>query len=39
VIITRLVLNSDIPADRFNLMQPAGTELVNLGAGQEEPQP
>jgi len=39
VIITRLVLNSDIPADRFNLMQPAGTELVNLGAGQEQPQP
>jgi outer membrane lipoprotein-sorting protein len=39
VIITRLVLNSDIPADRFDLMQPAGTELVNLGAGQQEPQP
>ncbi len=39
VIINRLTLNSDITADRFNLMQPAGTELVNLGAGQQEPQP
>jgi outer membrane lipoprotein-sorting protein len=37
--ITKLALNTDIPADRFSLMQPAGTELVNLGAGQQEPQP
>ena len=39
VVITKLALNTDIPADRFSLMQPAGTELVNLGAGQHEPQP
>jgi outer membrane lipoprotein-sorting protein len=39
VVITKLALNMDIPADRFSLMQPAGTELVNLGAGQQEPQP
>lgn len=37
--ITKLTLNVDIPADRFSLTQPAGTELVNLGAGQQEPQP
>ena len=37
--ITKLSLNADIPADRFNLSQPAGTELVNMGAGQEKPQP
>jgi outer membrane lipoprotein-sorting protein len=37
--ITKLALNTDIPADRFSLTQPAGTELVNLGAGQQEPQP
>ena len=37
--ITKLTLNADVPADRFNLAQPPGTELVNLGAGQEKPQP
>jgi outer membrane lipoprotein-sorting protein len=37
--ITKLALNTNIPADRFSLTQPAGTELVNLGAGQQEPQP
>jgi outer membrane lipoprotein-sorting protein len=37
--ITKLALNTDIPADRFSLTQPAGTELVNLGVGQQEPQP
>lgn len=39
VTITKLALNTDIPPDRFSLTQPAGTELVNLGAGQQEPQP
>lgn len=39
VAITKLALNTDISADRFSLTQPAGTELVNLGAGQQEPQP
>jgi outer membrane lipoprotein-sorting protein len=37
--ITKLALNNNIPVDRFSLTQPAGTELVNLGAGQQEPQP
>lgn len=39
VAITKLTLNTDISADRFSLTQPAGTELVNLGAGQQGPQP
>lgn len=39
VVIAKLALNTDIPPDRFSLTQPAGTELVNLGAGQQEPQP
>jgi outer membrane lipoprotein-sorting protein len=39
VTITKITLNTDIPVDRFSLTQPAGTELVNLGAGQHESQP
>jgi hypothetical protein len=39
LVITRLALNVDIPAERFSLTQPAGTELVDLGAGKQEPQP
>jgi outer membrane lipoprotein-sorting protein len=39
LVISKLAVNSEIPADRFSLMQPAGTELVNLDAGQQEPQP
>lgn len=39
VTITKIAVNTDIPADRFSLTQPAGTELVNLGAGQHESQP
>jgi hypothetical protein len=39
LMITKLALNADIPADRFSLTQPAGTELVDLGAGKQEPQP
>jgi hypothetical protein len=39
VVITKLALNAEMAPDRFNLLQPAGTELVNLGAGQQEPQP
>jgi outer membrane lipoprotein-sorting protein len=35
--ITKLMLNQEIPADRFTLEQPAGTELVN--AGEEDKQP
>jgi outer membrane lipoprotein-sorting protein len=39
IAITKVALNTEIAADRFHLMQPAGTELVTLGAGQQEPQP
>lgn len=39
LVISKLAVNSEIPADRFSLMQPAGTELVNMDAGQQEPQP
>src|SRR5467141_2407110 len=36
--ITKLLLNQEIPADRFTLEQPAGTELVNVGeAGEVKP--
>jgi outer membrane lipoprotein-sorting protein len=39
MVISKLTLNTDIPPDRFSLTQPPGTELVDLGAGQQEPQP
>lgn len=39
VIVTKVVLNTEISPDRFSLMQPAGTELVNLDAGQQGLQP
>ncbi len=39
IIVTKLAVNTEIAPDRFSLMQPAGTELVNLDAGQQEPQP
>jgi outer membrane lipoprotein-sorting protein len=31
--ITKLTLNEPIAADRFQLAQPAGTELIQLGEG------
>jgi outer membrane lipoprotein-sorting protein len=34
--ITKLVLNQDIPADRFHLEQPAGSELVRVGDNPED---
>jgi outer membrane lipoprotein-sorting protein len=37
--ITKLMLNGVIPADRFELQQPAGSELVNVGENREEKQP
>jgi len=37
--ITKLAVNAEIPADGFKLPQPAGTELVNVGTAQQEPQP
>jgi outer membrane lipoprotein-sorting protein len=33
---TKLLLNQEIPADRFKLEQPPGTELVNVGEGPED---
>jgi outer membrane lipoprotein-sorting protein len=37
--VTKIVVNAEIPADGFKLPQPAGTELVNVGTAQQEPQP
>ena len=37
--ITKLTLNGDLPADRFKLEQPAGSELVRVGEnGESKPQ-
>ena len=36
--ITKLMLNEDIPADRFKLEQPAGAELVHVGEDTPEKQ-
>jgi len=33
------MLNEDIPADRFKLEQPAGSELVRVGEDAPEKQP
>jgi outer membrane lipoprotein-sorting protein len=37
--ITKLAVNETIPADRFQLAQPPGTELVHLAEGAEESHP
>ncbi len=37
--VTKLMLNEDIPADRFKLEQPAGSELVHVGEDAGEKQP
>jgi outer membrane lipoprotein-sorting protein len=37
--ITKLAVNETIPADRFQLAQPPGTELVRVGEGTEELKP
>src|SRR5271163_1168923 len=37
--VTKLMLNEDIPADRFKLEQPAGSELVHVGDDAEKKQP
>jgi outer membrane lipoprotein-sorting protein len=37
--ITKLTLNGGIPADRFELQQPAGSEMVNVGESREEKKP
>jgi len=37
--VTKLVLNEDIPADRFKLEQPLGSELVQVGEDAPEKKP
>jgi len=37
--ISKLALNEEIPAERFRLEQPAGTELVRVGEGAPEAHP
>ena len=37
--IAKITLNEQIPRERFNLEQPAGSELVRVGDGGEEKQP
>jgi hypothetical protein len=37
--VTKLTLNEDIPADRFKLEQPAGSELVRVGEDAQEKKP
>jgi hypothetical protein len=37
--VTKLMLNEDIPAERFKLEQPAGSELVRVGEDAPEKQP
>jgi outer membrane lipoprotein-sorting protein len=37
--VTKLVLNEDLPADRFKLEQPAGSELVEVGKEAAEKKP
>lgn len=37
--VTKVIMNEEIPAERFKLEQPAGTELVRAGEGAENKQP
>jgi hypothetical protein len=37
--VTKLMLNEDIPAERFKLEQPAGSELVHVGDDAPEKKP
>jgi hypothetical protein len=37
--VTKLMLNEDIPAERFKLEQPAGSELVHVGEDTPEKKP
>jgi outer membrane lipoprotein-sorting protein len=37
--VTKLTLNGDIPADRFKIEQPAGSELVRVGEDSAEKKP
>ena len=37
--VTKILMNEEIPAERFKLEQPAGAELVRAGEGAENKQP
>jgi outer membrane lipoprotein-sorting protein len=37
--VTKIIMNEEIPAERFKLEQPAGAELVRAGEGAENKQP
>jgi outer membrane lipoprotein-sorting protein len=37
--VTKISLNEEVPADRFKLEQPAGSELVHVGEATENKQP
>jgi hypothetical protein len=37
--ISKVAVNEEIPADRFKLEQPAGSELVRVGEAPEDKQP
>jgi hypothetical protein len=37
--VTKVILNEEIPAERFNLEQPAGAELVHVGDAAEKKRP
>jgi len=37
--VTKLTLNEDIPAERFKLEQPAGSELIRVGEDAQEKKP
>jgi len=37
--VTKVTLNAEISADRFVLSQPAGTQLVRVGEGEQEARP
>jgi outer membrane lipoprotein-sorting protein len=39
LVVSKIVLNSDIPADRFKLEQPAGSELVHVAESEGNKQP
>jgi outer membrane lipoprotein-sorting protein len=37
--VSKIVLNEEIPAERFKLEQPAGSELTRVGEAPENKQP
>jgi outer membrane lipoprotein-sorting protein len=37
--VTKVILNEEIPAERFKLEQPAGAELMRVGEAPENKQP